>query len=187
MAALKKSINLLTAEIKPQGQWDRIYAWITNTAKYIVIITEIVVLGTIAYRFSLDGKIAELDSEIQTQKELLDARSEDESGIRQLISQLDSLQAMDNSNYSLADTYANLTQLIPSSVEVQGISVDIVNSSVTGKVTSYESLLQLENNFKTATDVVSDVNMSTAQTSGSGITFTLSFKLVLGKNATDTE
>ena len=50
MAAPKSSINLLTAEIRPQGQWDRIYAWTANTAKYIIIFTEMIVIAAIGFQ-----------------------------------------------------------------------------------------------------------------------------------------
>ena len=67
MTAQKSSINLLTAEIRPQGQWDRIYSWTANTAKYIIIVTEMVVLGAIGFRFVIDGKIAAMDTQIEMQ------------------------------------------------------------------------------------------------------------------------
>lgn len=181
MTAPEKSINLLTAEIKPQGQWDRIYAWTSNTAKYIIILTEMLVIGAIAYRFVLDGKIAKVNDEIAAQKTLLDARATEESDMRQFLSNINSIKQMQESNYSLATYYAQVMQLIPTSVDVRNISIDINNSSLSGQVGSYDTLLQLENNLKGATAIISDVSMSANQSSGSGINFSVNFKINLGQ------
>lgn len=179
MAAQKSSINLLTGEIRPQGQWDRIYAWTSNTAKYIIIITEIVVLGAIAFRFVVDGRIAAMDKNIELQKQLLDARSSEEAQVRQLLTSMKSIQLMEDSKYSLSTSYEQIQALIPPSVDVQSISVDISACSISGQVNTYDVLLQLENNFKGATDAFSNVSMSANQSSGGIINFSVNFKLKL--------
>jgi Tfp pilus assembly protein PilO len=179
MAALTKSINLLTGEIKPQSQWDRIYAWTANTAKYVIILTEMLVLGAIGYRFILDGRISSINEDIATQKSLLDAHKADEEEMRMLLINLDSIKLMEESHYSLSSYYAQIMQLIPSEVEVKTISIDINSSSLTGQVTNYDTLLQLENNLKSATAVISNVTMAANQSTGTGISFSASFKIKL--------
>lgn len=179
MTAQKSSINLLTAEIRPQGQWDRIYAWTANTAKYIIIVTEIVVLAAIAFRFVIDGRIAALDDQLEMQKQLLDARSPEESQVRQLLTSMRSIQQMDNSKYSLASYYEQIQALIPPSVLVQSINIDIGGCSIAGQVSAYDTLLQLENNLKGATDALTNVSMSANQAAGGVINFSVTFKLKL--------
>ncbi len=177
MAAPKKSINLLTAEIRPQSQWDRIYAWTANTAKYIIIITELIVLGAIAYRFVLDSQISALDSEIEAQKELLDQRAPEEARVRELIVGMKSLNELENDSFSLAYYYTQLQSLIPPGVNVRTVTLDISSSAMSGQVTSYDTLLQLENNLKSATETFSNVTVSANQTAGSGINFSVNFKI----------
>lgn len=182
MTAPKSSINLLTAEIRPQGRWDRIYAWTANTAKYIIIFTEMIVIAAIGFRFVIDGRIAKIDDEIEAQKGLLDARAESETQVRQLITSMQSIQQMEESKYSLASYYERIQTLVPTSITMQSISVDIGDCSIIGQVANYETLLQLENNLKTATDILSNVTMSTNQSQGGAINFSASFKLNLGTN-----
>lgn len=180
MAAPKSSINLLTAEIRPQGQWDRIYAWTANTAKYIIIITEMIVIGAIGFRFVIDGRIAKLDDQIEMDKQLLEYLAPEEIKIRQLLTSMQSIQQMEQSRYSLASYYQQVESLIPPSVTVQSLNIDITNSSISGQVTTYDTLLQLENNLKNATEILSNVTMSTNQAQGSTINFSASFNLKLG-------
>ncbi|WKZ23639.1 MAG: hypothetical protein QY312_02640 [Candidatus Dojkabacteria bacterium] len=176
MAAPKSSINLLTAEIRPQGKWDKIYAWTANTAKYIIIITEIVVLGAIAFRFVVDGRIAALDREIEIQKGIMSARSSDEAQLKKLVTSLTSIKAMEESNYSLSRFYEQIQALIPASVTVQTVSVDISSCVIAGQVSNYESLLLLENNLKQS-EFLENVTMSANQSAGGAINFTASFNL----------
>ncbi len=180
MPAQKTSINLLTAEIRPQGKWDRIYAWTANTAKYIIIVTELVVLGAIGFRFIIDGKIAAVEKNIEMQKQLLDARTSEEAQVRQLIAGLGSIKLMETSNYSLSSFYEQIQALIPPSVIVQSLSVDINSSSISGQVASYDTLLLLENNLKTS-PILSNVSMSANQSSGGSINFSVTFNLKLGR------
>jgi len=182
MAAPKSSINLLTAEIRPQGQWDRIYAWTANTAKYIIIFTEMIVIAAIGFRFVIDGKIAKIDDRIEEQKGLLEARSAAEIQVRQLITSMQSIQQMEQSKYSLSTYYERIQALIPTSITMQSISVDIGDCSIVGQVSNYDTLLLLENNLKGATDILSNVTMSTNQSQGGTINFAATFKLNLGTN-----
>lgn len=179
MSAQSTSINLLTAEIRPQGQWDRIYSWTANTAKYIIIVTEVVVLIAIAFRFVVDGKIAALSQQIDMQKQLLDARADEQTQAWQLLASLDSIKLMEESNYSLSSFYEQIQVLIPASVSLQTVAIDINSCNITGTVTSYDTLLQLENNMKNATALISDVTVSANQTSGGVINFSIIFKLKL--------
>jgi len=181
MAAPKSSINLLTAEIRPQGQWDRIYAWTANTAKYIIIITEMIVIGAIGFRFVIDGRIAKLDDQIEMGKQILGYLAPEEQKIRQLIASMSSIQQMEQSKYSLASYYQQIEALIPPSVTVQSLSIDISSSTISGQVASYDALLLLENNLKNASDILSDVTMATNQAQGGAITFSAAFKLKLGE------
>ena len=182
MAAPKSSINLLTAEIRPQGQWDRIYAWTANTAKYIIIFTEMIVIAAIGFRFVIDGKIAKTDDRIEEQEGLLEARAAAETQVRQLITSMESIQQMEQSKYSLSSYYERIQTLIPTSITLQSISVDIGDSSIIGQVSNYDTLLLLENNLKGATDILSNVTMSTNQSQGGIINFAATFKLNLGTN-----
>jgi hypothetical protein len=62
---------------------------------------------------------------------------------------------------------------------LQSISIDISGCSITGQVASYDTLLQLENNFKAATDSLANVSVSANQASGGIINFSVTFKLKL--------
>lgn len=178
MSAQKSSINLLTAEIRPQGKWDRIYSWTANTAKYIIIVTEMMVLGAIAFRFVIDGRIAAMEEQIVLQKQLLDARASEESQLRQLLAGMKSITAMEDSNYSLSSFYEQINALIPPSVTIQSLSIDINASAISGQVNSYDTLLLLENNLKNAA-TLSNVSMSANQSAGGAINFSVTFNLKL--------
>lgn len=181
MALTKGSINLLTASIQPQGRWDRIYEWTVNTAKYIIILTEVVVLFAIGVRFALDGRINDLDKEIQAQKAILDGRAQEDLEIRALSSALNSISRMEKTDYTLTTYYKKIIDLIPPDINVNNVSVNINVINLTGKVETYDKLLILENNLRSA-DFISDATFSTSQQSNGNIIFSTSFKVNFKEN-----
>lgn len=177
MAAQSSSINLLTAEIKPQGQWDRIYTWTISTAKYIIIITELMVLGAIGYRFVLDSKIAVLDEDIESQNSIMTQRKPEEERIKNLISSVDSIKSMEDSRYSLSSYYIQIQPLIPVGISVSSFSIDIQGCSISGTAANNDVLLQLERNLKSQENLLSQVRMSLNQSAGGATNFTVNFLL----------
>jgi len=182
MAAQKKSsINLLTAQIQPQGQWDRIYAWTLNTAKYVIIISELIVIAAIGYRFILDGKISQLDASILTQSNIREGREEEEDKMRTLISSISSIEEMEVARYSLSEKYLQIQSLIPSGIVVRTLTIDAQGSSISGQAASYNSLLYLEENLKNKKSLVENVKLSTSQAGGDNINFSVNFNLVFNE------
>ncbi|WKZ30507.1 MAG: hypothetical protein QY314_01900 [Candidatus Dojkabacteria bacterium] len=176
MALNKGSINLLTASIQPQGRWDRIYQWTVNTAKYIIIVTELIVLFAIGVRFTLDGRINDLDKEIEAQKSILDSRKEEDFAVRQLAQTIENIARMEKTDYTLTTYYKQIIDLIPQDVEITTITVDIALVSINGRVDSYDKLQQLESRIRSA-DFILDESFSTNQQSGGNVVFSTTFKL----------
>lgn len=181
MALNKGSINLLTASIQPQGRWDRIYQWTVNTAKYIIIVTELVVLFAIGVRFTLDGRINDLDKEIEAQKSILDSRKEEDFAVRQFAQTIENIAKLERTDFTLTTYYKQVIDLIPESVNITTMTVDIGLVSISGKVDSYEKLLLFENNIRNA-EFIADETFSTNQQSESNIAFTTTFKIVFKDN-----
>jgi len=180
MPTQEGSINLLTASIEPQGKWDRIYSWTKNTAKYVVIVTELVVLAAIGVRFMLDGRINDLDKEIRTQKALLDGRQQEDQEVRRFAVALDSISELEQTDYTLTQYYKKIQDLIPTTVQVNALSVQISQVSLSGSVSNYDQLLVLENNIRNAS-FITDENFTTNQ-QPNNITFTANFKIAFQQN-----
>lgn len=177
------SINLLTAQVQPQGRWDRIYGWTVNTAKYIIVGTELLVLMAIGFRFYLDGKINDIDKDIQDQKDILKNRSDEETSVRYVAGSLTSLSRLEKTDYTLTPYYKRILEIVPSGVVLQNISVTINGVDLSGNVSSYETLRQLENSISNATFIVpGSSNFTSNQQQSGGATFTVSFKIKFQEN-----
>jgi hypothetical protein len=177
MAINNRSINLLSASIEPQGRWDRIYAWTANTAKYIIILTEVIVLVAIGIRFFLDSQINDLDKSIAAQKTILDGRQKEDSEVRALSKTLDNLSILERDEKLISVFYQKILDLIPSNVTITSINVDMITGvSITGEVQGYQRLLEIENNIRDA-DFIYDESFSTTQQPGNVIQFTADFKI----------
>lgn len=96
----KKNINLLQQRGAPLTFWEKFYDWITNTARVIVIVTELLVLGAFGWRFWLDRKLNDLKSEIKVKGETLKSLSRQEDEIRDLQAKTETYNNLwDNSSY----------------------------------------------------------------------------------------
>jgi len=80
----KKAINLLQKKGAPPTFWEKLYDWITNTARVVVIFIELLVLGAFGWRFWLDRRVTNLEDEIKTKGEILKNLSSQEAEIREL-------------------------------------------------------------------------------------------------------
>ncbi|GEM_PF-4537230 len=180
MATQHGSINLLTASIEPQGRWDRIYSWTKNTAKYIVIATELVVLLAIGVRFLLDGQIRDLDKEIVSQKAILDGRRDEDIEVRRFSLALDSITRLERTDYTLTEYYKKILDLIPTSVSIKTLNVEITQVTIAGTVSSYDQLLVLENNVRNAEFIINETFTTNQQPSS--ISFTANFKIKFNTN-----
>lgn len=178
MKTANKGVNLLSPAIKPAGRWDKIYNWTTNTAKYIIIVMELVVIGAIAVRLYFDGRIALIKEELDTQQDMVTARKSDEVKTRQLITGLQQIDELEANQISLGLQYKKVYDLVPPSLSIKNISIDLSNCSINGTAQDYSTLLKLENNLKNA-EFLKDVIFSTNQSASSTVTFTASFKLLL--------
>ena len=83
------SINLLGQEDLSHTPGGRMVQWAMTYGRYIMILTEIVVLGAFVSRFSLDRKLTDLKEEITQKQAIIEANSELEQNIRTLQNQLE--------------------------------------------------------------------------------------------------
>lgn len=66
---MKYSINLLSEKEKPL--LDRVMYFFLNYLRYIIIITQLVVIGVFFYRFQIDQRIVDLKESVDQKKEIV--------------------------------------------------------------------------------------------------------------------
>ncbi len=79
-----KGFNLLREQKEPPTLWEKIYAWTLGTARIIVIIVELIVVGAFVTRIIIDTKAKKIDKEVKLRQATLDGLSESEFRYREI-------------------------------------------------------------------------------------------------------
>ena len=148
MAAPKKSINLLNDNLMPLSKWDIIYNWTTQTAKYLLIVVEILVVLAFFVRLSTDGKINDLELEIQDALFALDAQRPMEQRINRVAAELKDIDRLNSYNYHMSDVYRKVQNMIPDNIQVKQLTIQLDTVTIIGKATDAKTLAEFEQYIK---------------------------------------
>lgn len=131
---MKYSINLLNEKEKPF--LDRVMYFFLNYLRYIIIITQLVVIGVFFYRFQIDQRIIDLKESVDQKKEIvqvvspqlnaaevIDQRSVEVKKIFHKQGQLTSMLQYFLSQFPAAINLVSL-EISPDSLKATGISLD---------------------------------------------------------------
>ncbi len=143
----KKGFNLLRPQVEPKSKWDRIYDWVSNTSRVVIIVVQVIVLGCFAFRIFIDRQARSLENTLQDNKNYLDSLKPDEERIRELMQAIEAY----NVTWGNASMYSPLIEEIYSYDEsiVSDIRIDIQRTgiSIDGTAT-IEKFGNLESDFK---------------------------------------
>jgi hypothetical protein len=81
---MKLGFNLLREQLANEDKWDKIYEWITSTAKVLVIFTELIIVCVFVVRVVVDRRARELTKLLETNHTQLEALATTEGQIRQV-------------------------------------------------------------------------------------------------------
>lgn len=138
------SINL--AKSKQTPLFDRFINWALTVGRLIVIITEVVAVGTFVYRFSLDEKLVDLNDAIKQKQNIVSVLKNDENKYRNLQDRIALASTFSEKGSKTTAIIANTVNLIPEGVRINDLTLneDRVNISVNiGSVSSLKDLIEL--------------------------------------------
>src|SRR3989344_8016651 len=84
MPARKSTLNLLPRSDLDGSWWGRFLKWALSTGRYIIILTEMVVIMAFLSRFKLDRDLSDLAERIEGKKNVLVALSGNENVFRSI-------------------------------------------------------------------------------------------------------
>ncbi len=184
MAARKKEkeVNLLPQEEFEASSLGRILKWALSTFRIIVIVTEMVVMLAFLSRFWLDARSSDLN-ELITQRQVAIAAEKDfESEFRDTQKRLKVFTAMTEEPSSFSDILKLITSYLPPDVLLSSFASTSDSFQLKGisqserGVAQFIANLESTNKFKS----VSLVNVTTSESTGSTLIFTLEITRMKG-------
>lgn len=152
----QKLINLLPQEEFEASVTGRVLKWTMSTFRYIVIVTEMVVMGAFLSRFWLDAKNADLGDSLKIKTAQIQAQSDFEKTYRDFKTRLSVFSQLDK-NAKPTGIIASIVSKLPTDVLLTSISYQDGTTNLKGLsgsevgITQFIANLRADKNFKKVT------------------------------------
>lgn len=134
LAKFRVRINLLHPNEIPAPLPARFLKWLISYGRYIVIFTEVIVVGAFVYRFKLDADLDTLKTQINKDLPYVEALSTDEAIIKQTQLKLATVQNVYTFTPNWQQAIESIAAEQPRSVRINLISMDSLPSTTQVKL-----------------------------------------------------
>ncbi len=141
------NINLLPQDPFFETIIGKTLKWALSIGRYIVIFTELVVIGSFATRFSLDRQVTDLNSSIAQKQSIIESYGDLEDRVRTAQTKIDSYQQIDQQK-NIAEIFPQLSSITPRDVKLTELIIKPTNVTLGGTTRSQNSLNLLINNIQ---------------------------------------
>jgi Tfp pilus assembly protein PilN len=148
MAASKKQINLLLREEWEKTSAGRLIKWALTIGRYIVIVTELIVIIAFISRFKFDRDLTNLYEDIEIKRARIKSTQEFEEEFRLVQRRLITIKELEQKKTSPIKIVANFASLVPLNVILSDLSFDQDQLAIDGYAFSESGLATLINNLK---------------------------------------
>lgn len=146
MANTPASINLFKDKESPLV--DKFTQWVLTVGRLIIILTEIIAISAFIYRFSLDERLSNLNSEIKQKQSHLSLLKNDENKYRNLQSRLSLASNFSNESSRVYNTFQEIIGLTPSEIKFINLNLTQNQINMTISILSTSSLKEFVNSLK---------------------------------------
>ncbi len=130
MSARQPAINLLPKTEFEASFWGKFLKWSLTAGRYIIILTEMVVILAFLSRFKLDKDFQDLNDSISGKKNILEATYQielDFRGVQNRLAEVKKLLALTPSATALLDA---LSTEVPAGIAFQSVTMTLTDRSV---------------------------------------------------------
>ncbi len=149
---MKYSINLLPKKEAPLA--EQVMYFSLNYLRYIIVITQLVVIGVFFYRFQIDQQIIDLKESVDQKKEIVQV-------VNPLLTEAEIITKRTATSEDVIQTQTHFTRMVnyflaqfPESATLSDLKLDTNSLTIAGTTTdlpqlqSFYSLLKTEKKFK---------------------------------------
>ncbi len=134
---VKNTINLLSFKEGPLTFWEKFYIWALSIGRYIIIITELIVLIGFFLKFKVDNDIANIKTDLNANVEVLKENQAKENEIKIYQKRISTQEAIMNNQSPIYSLLTHTISLIPPTVKVDSLNFHnkgqiLIQGSITG-------------------------------------------------------
>jgi len=140
MPALNKA-SRTTIEFIPQEEWEKtsfgkFLKWLLNVGRWIVIITELIVILAFLSRFKLDRDLTNLNEVVKQKQAIVSASSDFEKEFRFLQKRLSTIEGLKKSQVEADKILELFSQLTPAGIQLSNFNLSGEKVSLTASADS---------------------------------------------------
>lgn len=165
MAAPKKSIDFLQEDDLKKSPFGIFLNWALTIGRYIIIFTELIVIGVFISRFKLDDSLTDLNNEISRKQKIIDASSELENEIIFLQKRLELIKQAQAETLQTDLILNSLTKIIPLDVYFTDLTLQKNSISLAGASVSNSGLATFLNGLRSSSQFT-NLNLETIVSRG---------------------
>lgn len=179
----KASINLLSQPDFRLTTLGKVSMWSLSIGRWIVIVTELVVISAFVYRFSLDQDISALQQDVEQKRGVITFFAPLEQQFRQTQKRLTVLGEVLSVHRDMNPVVSEISKSLPEELALTGMSIDNEHVlRILGLSRTEESISHLMNNLRQA-GLFSDVRLERVSQEASGdeaqqFTFDITMKII---------
>jgi Tfp pilus assembly protein PilN len=141
------NINLLPKDQFFNTAAGKVLRWALSAGRYIVIFTELVVILSFISRFTLDRQLTDVNSEIESKKQIILSYGDLEENVRTVQEKLTQFKRTEQET-NIVDTFANLTAVVPEGITLKELAIRPTNIAISGNTFSQTAFNLLVNNLQ---------------------------------------
>lgn len=144
------NINLLPREgFGENTPLGRMLTWATTYGRYIMVLTELLVLIAFVSRFSLDRRLTDLNEEIAQKQIILEVNSQLENEIRTVQGQLTQIKNLITEQTAPTEILTFLQTILPTDVFLKSVDMSKNKISITAQAGTTEGFSAFLNSLTT--------------------------------------
>ena len=176
MAEKVTSINLLPQ--KGESFFNQFLNWTLTIGRLLIIITEMVALGTFLYRFTLDMEIVDLHDKIKGENFIALNFKSSEENFRDIQARLDAVRHYGSLGATTTGIFTDITKLGQGKVTFKDLIVSTDNAKIVAQAPSATVLSQFTESLRKY-PAITDVSVDRVETSTSNAQVTVSITATL--------
>jgi Tfp pilus assembly protein PilN len=142
-----------TIEFIPQEDWERtsfgkFLKWLLNIGRWIVIVTELIVIMAFLSRFKIDRDLTNLNERVKQRQAIINASSDFEKEFRSLQKRLLTIEGLQKNQIEADKILTLFTQVTPAGVQLSNFSFTEKIASLTASADSETTFAVFLKNLK---------------------------------------
>lgn len=151
--------------------------WATNAGRIIIVVTELIVLGALTYRFTLDHKIIDLHDKIKKSELFVEAQAAKEKDYRSIQARLQSIKTINQAtNNKISIMNQILSSINKGDFSSTNLTVTDNSININGVAFSIFPLNDFINNLKQNPNITS-ISLDDIESTSQGIQFKMTIEL----------